>query len=53
MANSAYSCCCVTDQPPITEYWPVRGSVAPGDFHLFVSLGDGDREDDLPGYRIR
>lgn len=50
--KSAYSYCCVTGELAITECWAVRGAVGPVCYHLFVSVGDGDREDDLSGYRI-
>lgn len=53
MPNTAYLFSCVTGELPITKCWPVRGSVGPGCHHLFLFLGDGDREDDLPGNRVR
>lgn len=53
MPNCAYSYCCVTGEPPITGCWPVRRSVGPSSSDTFVSLGDGDGEDDLSGNRVR
>lgn len=53
MPNTAYSFCCVMGEPPISRCWPVRESVGPDYYHLFMCLGDGDREDDLSGNRVR
>lgn len=53
MPNCAYSFSYVTHELPMTRCWPVRGSAGPDFYHLFISLGDGDGEDDLFGNRVR
>lgn len=52
MPNSAYSFRCVTGEPPNTRCWPVKESVGPHCYDLFMFSGDGDREDDLSGNRV-